>query len=170
MASLITVLIDTLHAENDEYQKLLELSKTKTPIIVKGDVAALRDLTAQEQVHVDRITNLENTRIETVKDIATVLNRDADTLTIRDIINLLAGQDEVQEQLKDIHGRIKITLDDMVAINEINKSLLQDSLEMVQFDINLISSLQGGPEVNNYTKDAYSVNSYIEPPKFDTKN
>ena len=58
----------------------------------------------------------------------------------------------------------------MIAINNINKSLIEDSLEMAEFNINLINSLKGVPEVNNYTKNAYSVNSYVEPPRFDAKN
>ncbi len=170
MASLIEVLINTLDEENNEYVELLEISKRKTPIIVKGDVEALKNIVAEEQVYVDRIANLENKRIETVNDIATVLSKDAETLTVRDIINLLKGQDQVQHRLEEVHSRIKLTLNDMVAVNDINKSLIQDSLDMVEFNINLINGLNGAPEVNNYTKNAYSVNTYIDPPKFDAKN
>lgn len=170
MASLIEVLIDTLEKENKEYLELLEISKKKTPVIVKGDVEMLREIVNEEQVHLDKIVNLENKRTESVKDIATVLNKDADSLTIRDIINILKGQDEVQQKLSDIHGRIKTTLDNMVTINELNKSLIKDSIEMVEFNINLINSMKSVPEINNYTKDAYNVNTYIEPPKFDAKN
>lgn len=170
MASLIEVLIDTLNAENDEYVKLLDISKRKTPIIVKGELEALRNIVAEEQVHVDRVANLEKKRVEAVTDIATVLNKDADTLTVKDIIDLLNGQDEIQNQLMEAHARIKATLNDVVAINEINKNLIRESLEMVEFNINLINSLKKAPEVNNYTKGAYNVNAYTEPPKFDAKN
>lgn len=170
MASLIAVLIETLNKENEEYQILLELSKKKTPVLVKGDVEALRLLLEEEQPHMDKIANLENKRIEAVNDIATVLSKDADSLTIRDIIALLKGQDEVQHELEEIHQKIKATVHEVTALNDINKSLIQDSLEMVQFDINLINSLKGGVEVNNYTRDAYNVNTYVEPPKFDAKN
>ena len=170
MASLIETLVNTLEKENDEYVKLFEISKQKTPIIVKGDIDALRDIVAKEQYLADNIAALEHTRTETVKDIAVVLNKDADTLTIRDIINLLKEQDAIQQRLSEVHGRIRTTVQDMIAINNINKSLIEDSLEMAEFNINLINSFKGVPEVNNYTKNAYSVNSYVEPPRFDAKN
>ncbi|MBE5926132.1 MAG: flagellar protein FlgN [Lachnospiraceae bacterium] len=170
MASLIEVLIDTLNAENDEYVKILKISQEKTPILVKGDVEALREIVAKEQVHVDRVANLEKKRVEAVNDIATVLNKDADTLTVKEIIDLLKGQDEVQNKLIEAHAKIKATLNDVVAINEINKNLIRESLEMVEFNINLINSFKKAPEVNTYTKNAYNVNAYTEPPKFDAKN
>lgn len=170
MASLIEVLIDTLNAENEEYVSLLDISKRKTPIIVKGDVEGLRNIVAEEQVHVDKVANLEKKRIETVNDIATVLNKDGDKLTVKEIIDLLKGQDEVQNQLMEVHAKIKATLNDVVALNEINKNLIEESLEMVAFEINLINSFKKAPEVNNYTKGAYNVNAYTEPPKFDAKN
>lgn len=170
MASLIEVLINTLNAENDEYVKLLEISKRKTPILVKGEVEALREIVAEEQMHVDKVANLEKKRIEAVNDIATVLNKDGDKLTVVDIIDMLKGQDEVQNQLMEAHAKIKATLNDVVTLNEINKNLIKESLEMVEFNINLINSFKKAPEVNTYTKGAYSVNAYTEPPKFDTKN
>ena len=101
MASLIETLVNTLEKENDEYVKLFEISKQKTPIIVKGDIDALRDIVAKEQYLADNIAALEHTRTETVKDIAVVLNKDADTLTIRDIINLLKEQDAIQQRLME---------------------------------------------------------------------
>ncbi len=170
MASLIEVLIDTLNAENDEYVKLLDISKRKTPIIVKNELEALRNIVAEEQVHVDKVANLEKRRMEAVNDIATVLNKDADKLTVMEIIDLLKGQDDVQNQLIEAHARIRATLNDVVTINEINKNLIKESLEMVEFNINLINSFKKAPEVNNYTKGAYNVNAYTEPPKFDAKN
>lgn len=170
MASLIEVLINTLETENEEYTKLLEISRRKTPVIVKGDVDKLREIVAEEQIHLDKIAGLEGKRAESVKDIATVLNKDADALKVRDIIELLTGQGEIQHRLEEVHGKLKLTLNDMVAVNEINKNLIMESLEMVEFNINLVNSLMAAPEINNYTKNAYNVNAYTEPPKFDTKN
>lgn len=170
MASLIETLVNTLEKENDEYVKLLEIAKAKTPIIVKGDIEALRDIVAKEQFLADNIAALEHTRMEAVNDIAVVLSKDAQTLTVRDIINLLEGQDAIQHKLEEVHGKIRTTVNNMIEINNINKSLIMDSLEMAEFNINLINSLKGAPEVNNYTKSAYNVNSYVEPPSFDAKN
>ena len=39
-----------------------------------------------------------------------------------------------------------------------NKGLIQDSLEMVEFEMNLIHSLRQAPVTANYNKDAYNAN------------
>ena len=45
MASLIEELIDTLNKENSEYEKLLELSRRKSAVIVSRDIPALEKIT-----------------------------------------------------------------------------------------------------------------------------
>ena len=49
MASLMENLIDILNKESDSYDGLLETSRKKTAIIVKGDLEALSQLTEEEQ-------------------------------------------------------------------------------------------------------------------------
>lgn len=170
MASLIEELIRTLDLENSEYEKLLKLSKEKTPIIIEGNIEKLNEMVALEQQHTDRITALENKRIEVVTDIATVLNKDVNTLTVRHIIDLLKGQDKEQNMLAAVHDKLKLTLNDMVVINDINKQLLEESLELVDFNINFINGLSQMPEMANYTKGAYNSSSGIVNSRFDAKN
>ena len=59
MASLIENLISVLEQENSEYEVLLELSRKKTPVIVKGDIERLQEITDEEQNIIDRIHALE---------------------------------------------------------------------------------------------------------------
>lgn len=169
MASLIEVLINTLESENSEYEILLNLSKEKTPVIIKGDIKQLREMVAMEQEHTDKIVALEGKRIEAVKDIATVLNKDVNTLTVKTIIGLLKGQDEVQNKLSAVHDKLKRTLNDMVVVNEINRELVQDSLEFIEFNINYLNGISQMPETANYSNKAYNVESYSRP-NFDAKN
>ena len=82
MAGLIDELMNTLEKENEEYQVLLKLSQEKTGIIIRNDVNALQKLVEQEQLVVDRITPLEKKRVEYTKDIATVINRPEESLTL----------------------------------------------------------------------------------------
>ena len=170
MASLIENLIWTLEEENQEYKKLLELAKEKTSVIIQGDVAKLNEMTAREQEHTDRLAALEGRREEVIGDIATVLNKDVGTLTVKHIIELLAGQDKVQQMLSDVHDRLKLTLNDMVVINDVNKQLIEESLEIVNFNINYINGLNQLPETANYNKGAYNQQSPLVNSRFDAKN
>ena len=169
MASLIEVLINTLESENSEYEILLKLSKEKTPIIIEGNIDRLREIVAMEQVHTDKIVALEKKRTEAVKDIATVLNKDVKTLTVKTIIGLLKGQDEAQNKLSTAHDKLKRTLNDMVVVNEINRELVQDSLDFIEFNINFLSGISQMPETANYSNKAYNVEGFARP-NFDAKN
>ncbi len=169
MASLIEDLITILEEENSEYEKLMDLSEEKTPVIIKGDINELRNMTMKEQTHTDKIASLEGKRISVVNDIGIVLNKDANKLTIKAIIELLKGQEEEQKRLSLIHDKIRRTLKDMVTINDINKSLIEESLEMIEFNINLINSFKQEPVVANYSKDAYNVSHQYPQSGFDAR-
>lgn len=170
MASLIEELISTLDLENKEYEQLLQLSKEKTQIIIEGDVGKLNEIVALEQVHTDKIAALEGRRTEVVTDIATVLNKDVETLTVRSITELLKGQDKEQKALAAVHDKLKLTLNDMVVINDINKQLIEESLELINFNINYINGLNQMPEMANYTKGAYNSPNNIVNSRFEAKN
>lgn len=169
MASLIEELIETLDNENTEYEALLELSTEKTSVIVKDNIEGLNEMIAKEQVHLDKIANLEKKRIEIVNDIAIVLNKDVNTLTVKGIISLLHGQDAEQQKLAGVHDRLKRTLKSVEAVNVMNKGLIEEALELINFNINYINGLSQIPETANYTKDAYNQ-AQVGIATFDRKN
>ena len=50
MASLMETLIDVLDKESAEYEKLLELTMKKTPVIVSENLDELAKITDEEQI------------------------------------------------------------------------------------------------------------------------
>ena len=167
MASLIDTLIDVLDKENTEYETLLELSMEKTGIIVEGNVTALNEMIVREQQVVERITALERT--ETTNDIAMVLNRKPDTLTLEHLAELLAGQETESTALRRIHDKLKTTLGNMVRVNESNKQLLQESIDMADFEINIMQSMRQAPATANYSDSGYTGESFGALGSFDAK-
>lgn len=161
MASLMESLMDILDKENSEYQELLGLSLQKTPIIVSGNLEALQKITDEEQNVINRIAHLEQLRQENIKDIANVINRDVNTLKLKDLIQMLESRPAERNKLADIYDRLSDTMKRMVRVNEQNRELIQNALEMVEFDMNLIQSLRKAPETANYNKGAYSAGSTV---------
>lgn len=156
MASLMENLISVLQDEGDAYEELLELSMKKTPIIVSGDLEGLQKITDEEQNVVARINHLDAKREEVTKDIANVLNKDVTKLKLADIINMLSQRPVEQKQLSDAHDKLKSVTGHMARINEHNRDLIQQSLEMVEFDLNLIQAMKSAPQTANYTRGAYN--------------
>lgn len=161
MASLIDNIVTILNRENEEYTVLVGLSREKTPIIIKGDLDALNAVTEKEQEVVARIQKLERDRISTMKDIAEVTNRKQEELKLADLIEMMNNRPAEQKKLREVHDRLKITMKNMVTVNDQNRVLLKNSLDMVQFEMNLLQSMRQAPETADYNKDAYSTGTIM---------
>lgn len=172
MASLMENLIETLEKENDEYILLIELSKEKTPIIIKGDLPALSDITEREQAVVARIQNLEKKRIQVMKDIAEVTNHRGEELKLTDLIKMMESRPKERDALTNVHDNLRTTLSGMKKINEQNRELIKNSLEMVEFEMNLVQSMRRAPETADYNKGAYNVGNIMGSgtKRFDSKS
>ncbi len=156
MASLIENLISILEQETAEYEMLLELSQKKTPVIVAGDLTQLEKITDEEQLVASRITRLDSERMEVVKDIANVTNKDVESLKLANLIEMLASRPQESKKLAELHDRLKIVVDNLRRVNEQNGELIAHSLEMVEFDMNLLQAMKAAPETANYNKGAYT--------------
>ncbi len=157
MASLIDELVDILDKENAEYEILVGLSTEKTSTIVKNDIVVMQEILYKEQAVVDRINALEKRREENLAEICKVLRVEPSDLTVKVLADLLKKQPVEQKKLLDVHSKLKKTLDKMVRVNEGNKMLMKESLEILEFEMNLLKGLKMAPETNNYTRGAYSA-------------
>ena len=154
MAGLIDELVSVMSQENDIYKDLIPIASEKTRVIIKNDLTALQEITDREQLTIERINSLERKREEVIKNIGTVLNRKAESLDMKELIKIMAKQPVQQEQLSKIHDELSSTLKTLVAINDRNKVLIQQSLEMIEFNMNIVQSSRMNPSGNNYTRNA----------------
>lgn len=170
MASLIETLIDVLDQENTEYEKLLDLSRQKTTAIVEGDVDSLQKYLVKEQKFITDIDKLDKDREQNVFDICDVLNLSPKNIKIDSIIKLLEKQPEMQKKLNDVNVRLKNTLAQLMKINENNKTLLKESMDMIEFDLNLAKNALVSPHTANYGKGAYEEQDHTSTiGRFDAK-
>lgn len=171
MASLMENLMDILEQENKEYKALLDLSMKKTRIIVSNDIVALSAITEEEQKQVDRINVLDKQREVAMQDIANVMNMDVQTLKLGKLIEMLAGRPAEQRRLTEIKDALHETTQNMARINAQNKELLENALELVEFDLNIVRGLKAAPETAEYNRGALSAGNLMGVPsgRFDAK-
>ncbi len=150
-------LIDVLNKECSEYEGLLKLSTDKTAYIIQGDLENIQKITDEEQLWVSRLNRLEKQRIEVTNDIASVLNKDVATLKITHLVEMLSARPAEQEQLSGAVWRLQDVVYKMREVNERNRVLIQHSLELVEFDLNLLQSMKNAPQTANYNKGAYNA-------------
>ena len=163
MASLMENLIEVLDKESREYESLLGLSMKKTPVIVSGNLEELAKITEEEQIVVSKITNLDHKRQEVFADIANVINRDVKKLMLADLVDLLAQRPQEQQKLAKVHDRLKTVVHEVERVNNQNRMLIENALEMVEFDMNMLQAMKTAPETANYNKGAYNTGAHMGP-------
>ena len=153
MASLIDELINTLESEYIIYQQLIPVANKKTQVIISNDLKALQEITSQEQNAIDQISALEHKRETVMTNIKTVISRKED-LTVKALVELLNNQPKEQKALSIVRDKLRETVLTFNHINNRNESLIQQSLEMIEFNMNFIQSTRMSPGNNTYTKGA----------------
>ncbi len=169
MAGLMDNLITLLDEECKTYEDLVKVSSQKTQTIIDADIEKMQQITAKEQELTDLLQNMENKRLETVKDIAVVINKEDENLTITRLAELMDGQPEVAKTLINLRDRLKVVLNEMKAVNDKNEMLLKHAIEMVEFDLGLMKSMRQAPETANYNKNAYNTGTLLGNSGFDFK-
>lgn len=158
MASLIEELVDVLEKEADFYQQLIPMSREKTQIIVRNDVIALQEITEKEQLIIEQVNALERKRVEIMDNIKIVINRKSTSLNLKTLIGLLDNQPKEQNELSVLHDKLNVSINQLIEINNRNKDLIQESLEMIEFNMNVIQGSKMILGDNSYTKNAGQYN------------
>ena len=149
-------LIQVLEEESTEYESLLKLSQEKTAYIVKGDLENITRITDEEQVYVGKLARLDKKREEVTADIANVLNKDVKTLKITALIEMLAARPQEQKMLAKACEDLQKQVRALQIVNEQNRELIQHSLELVEFDMQLLQAMKAAPQTANYNRGAYN--------------
>ena len=163
MASLVEELVEVLHNEKEIYGELIECGTEKKDILIRGDIPALEALTEKEQALSDRLLSESNRQIALLGDIANV------QMTVTKLIVALASQPQAVQQLTDARDQLLEAANEMQRINVQNEALLNQAIELTEFDITLFKSLRQAPETANYNRNAYNTGALLGGSGFDAK-
>ena len=169
MASLMDDLTQVLENETVEYKKLVELSEDLKEALIASDVHTVERMTAAQEEVSNGIRSLETRRARIMKDIAVVLNKKPEELKVSMLEETLAGQPALQERLAAVRTELKQTMDELKRVNHTNQTLLRQSMELLEFDLNLFRSMRQAPETANYNKSAVNTGDLLGSRGFDAK-
>ena len=169
MASLMDDLTQVLENETVEYKKLVELSEGLKEALIESDVPSVERLTAAQEEVSNGIQSLETQRARVMNDIAVVLNKKPEELKVSMLEESLAGQPALQERLAAVRTELKQTMDELERVNQTNQVLLRQSMELLEFDLNLFRSMRQAPETANYNKSAVNTGDLLGSRGFDAK-
>lgn len=169
MASLIDSLISIMDDENREYKRLLDLSNNKTTAIVQGNVEQLQTIFGQEQKLIDDLNRIETQRMACVSDICKILRLSPSEVRVKQIVQMLEKKPKEHDALEKSYLELKKTVSQLADVNENNKLLLKESMDMIEFEINLARNASMAPQTANYGKGAYEEQSGLGGGSFDAK-
>lgn len=169
MASLMDDLTQVLENETVAYKKLTELSEELKEALIASDVPSVERLTAAQEDVSNGIQSLEHRRAHIMNDIAVVLNKKPEELKVSALEESLSGQPELQEKLATIRMELKQTMEELKRVNHTNQTLLRQSMELLEFDLNLFRSMRQAPETANYNRSAVNTGDLLTSRGFDAK-
>lgn len=163
-------LVSVLESEEEMYRTLIGYGEEKREVLIRADVPALERLTALEQVTSDDLMSLSNRQIRILKDIATVLGKDQEDMTVSRLIECLDSQPEVQRRLVETRDRLVAAAGETKSVNDENMVLLRQAIELNEFDLTLFKSYRQAPETANYDRSACSTGARLGSRGFDVSS
>jgi hypothetical protein len=167
VASLVEELVKVLETEEEMYQELIESAGKKTDVLIRADVPALEQLTNEEQLISDRLNSQGNQQRQLLTDIAVVLGKPPETMTVTRLIDLLDTQPKMQTQLTSARDRLIDAANKVKNLNDQNVVLIQQAIELNEFDLTLFKSMRQAPETANYDKSACNTGTLLGSSGFD---
>ncbi|MGK9252702.1 flagellar protein FlgN [Paenibacillus sp. P22] len=134
----IEAIIDTLEQQDALYSQMIELADQKTPALVKGDLDALNALLMKERKLVKAAGELEERRTTQVNIHFSKLQLRLRSGKLADLIRTVS-QPEDKQKLTEIQQELSGKLERLRMKNEHNQQLLRQSLEFIEFSLELAS-------------------------------
>lgn len=125
-------LISILQAQQKLHESLYKLAQRKTEALKKNDADALTALMNEEQKHIFAIRQFEERRVRWVEK--TFPNEQ--NMTITRCIEL--ADETEREKLAELYERLTETITQLKQANELNKQLLEQSLQFVSAMLDVV--------------------------------
>ncbi len=151
MAGIIEDFAKVLEEENECYEGLETLAKYTEMAVVEKQIDFLEKVVQTEEQFIGRLNILGKKRDVLFKDIALVTGLSPDGLTVTDVIEKIGPETEMGEKLTEIRNEMKEHAENIRKKSELNKQLLSDSLDMVNFNLNAINTSRDNSYLVGYT-------------------
>jgi flagellar biosynthesis/type III secretory pathway chaperone len=129
-----------MNEQTQRHTELHGLSLEEKDAIIKNDIETLQNLVNLKNMVISQNNRLEKTRISLVKDIAEVMGHKSDDISLADVIEILKDQPADQEKLRTSGTALRESVNKLKEANDLNKSLLESSLEFVNYSLNALRS------------------------------
>lgn len=168
MAGIIYDLVDILTQQKECYEGLNTLAVYKTEAVTNKSLELIMQIVDKEEEFIGRLTLLEKKRESILKDISLVTGIPFGTITVASIVEKIGKNQEVATTLNSLKDELRDLMNQLKKQNELNRSILEQSLEFVDFSVNALQSVHQTGLTPNYGRPGEEID--IERTSvFDTK-
>ena len=153
MHPLFTDMVTCLRQEIELYRHLLALVKRERGYIVSGELKRLADVVRKKEAVSETLGQLASGRMSLLEKLAEELGEPLEKLTLARVAQMAPGR--TKETLSGLLNEFRGLVGRLVAANEINRTLLERSLEFVQGSLNLFRTVSSAGPI-------YGANGQIE--------
>jgi flagellar biosynthesis/type III secretory pathway chaperone len=139
MAGMISRLTTVIKEQTERHTELLGLSHEEKEAIIANDVEQLQTLVNLKNMVITQNNRLERERMALIGDMAEVMGRTEKEPTLSEVLDMIAGQPG-EEELRDAGTKLRETVMELKEANDINKALLETSMEFVEYSLNALRS------------------------------
>lgn len=139
-------IIEILNKEYAYYKDLLELSNKKKTIVVEGKVSELDKIVRFEQNLIFDLGQLEKQREQELQKFCQMLGVDGKT-NVSELIKHIPQR--LANKLTELKKNLGNTISELQNLNNINGQLIQQSLDYIEYSINMVTST--GPSNSVYS-------------------
>ena len=104
-----------------------------------------------------------------VADICKLLHLSAAEVKVSQIVRLLEKKQAEHDALEQSYLSLKKTVNQLTQVNDNNRLLLKESMDMIDFEINLAKNASMAPQTANYGKGAYEETGGMGSTSFDAR-
>ncbi|WP_153732407.1 flagellar protein FlgN [Sporosarcina obsidiansis] len=157
----IEPILTTLNHLEKLHMSLLRLASDKTALLKSGDINGIDQLLKEEQAHLAAIVQMDQQRVNTVKQYLTEQGRPVPAEpTMTQLIELTNEPDK--QQLAEAKDRLLHAIHELKQQNELNQQMTYQSLQFVNLSLDMV---RPRPETVNYSKNEVQGQSNGAKPK-----
>ena len=136
---MIKEILEILEKEIEVFGKLQYLLKDKQVAIVNFDYDSLQGILSKEMEILDKISELEDSRIELFSKLTGVEREKVEKMSLNEIISRLEVNADDKEKFEKFAGRLKDCISSVKKLNDVNRYLLSHSLKFTKGMLELFS-------------------------------
>lgn len=134
-------------------KELLDITFKKTDILVEGEIGKLSKITMEEEKLINKIGNLEESRQNLIDEWGMDIS-----MPLSDIIPKIP---EGSEEVEEIAMKLSKILEEIGIRNQLNAQLLKDSIEWIDFNVNLLTTTNTSTTYKKDDKEKKNINSQL---------